>query len=123
MIRHYLKIAWRNLQRQKVLTLINISGLSIGLACFSLFLLYAVNEFSYDRFHAKAENIYRVYRALEHKKEWTKVFDSEGFGLFVKSKDAKDAIAAKKSYKIPSTDLNHYKKTLFGPKYLNKDPC
>jgi putative ABC transport system permease protein len=61
MIRHYLKIAWRNLQRQKVLTLINISGLSIGLACFSLFLLYAVNEFSYDRFHAKAENIYRVY--------------------------------------------------------------
>ncbi|HRX10740.1 MAG TPA: ABC transporter permease, partial [Draconibacterium sp.] len=60
-IKHYIKIAWRNLQRQKISTLINISGLSIGLACFSLFLLYAVNEFSFDRFHAKAENIYRVY--------------------------------------------------------------
>jgi putative ABC transport system permease protein len=71
MIRHYLKIAWRNLQRQKVLTLINISGLSIGLACFSLFLLYAVNEFSYDRFHAKAENIYRVY-------DWWDYSDRQG---------------------------------------------
>lgn len=60
-IMHYSKIAWRNLQRQRVLALINISGLSIGLACFSLFLLYTVNEFSFDRFHAKAKNIYRVY--------------------------------------------------------------
>ncbi|MBA4055622.1 MAG: ABC transporter permease, partial [Marivirga sp.] len=61
MILHYLRIAFRNLERQKLLTFINISGLSIGLACFSLFLLYAVNEFSYDRFHINAPNIYRVY--------------------------------------------------------------
>ena len=62
MIKHYFKIALRNLGRQKILSFINISGLSIGLACFSLFLLYAVNEFSFDRFHSKADNIYRVYR-------------------------------------------------------------
>lgn len=62
MLRNYLKIAWRNLVKQKGLALINILGLSIGLACFTLFLLYAVNEFSFDRFHAKADNIYRVYR-------------------------------------------------------------
>jgi putative ABC transport system permease protein len=62
MIRHYFKIALRNLGRQKILSFINISGLSIGLACFSLFLLYAVNEFNFDRFHKKADNIYRVYR-------------------------------------------------------------
>jgi putative ABC transport system permease protein len=62
MIKHYFKIALRNLGRQKILSVINISGLSIGLACFSLFLLYAVNEFSFDRFHANANNIYRVYR-------------------------------------------------------------
>lgn len=61
MVLHYLRIAFRNLERQKLLTFINISGLSIGLACFSLFLLYAVNEFSYDRFHVNAPNIYRVY--------------------------------------------------------------
>lgn len=62
MIKHYFKIALRNLGRQKILSFINISGLSIGLACFSLFLLYAVNEFSFDRFHKNADNIYRVYR-------------------------------------------------------------
>ncbi len=62
MINHYFKIALRSLSRQKVLSFINISGLSIGLACFILFLLFAVNEFNFDRFHKNAANIYRVYR-------------------------------------------------------------
>ncbi|HET9823850.1 MAG TPA: ABC transporter permease [Chitinophagaceae bacterium] len=65
MIKHYFKIAVRNLGRQKVLSVINVSGLSIGLACFSLFLLYSINEFSFDRFHKSAKNIYRVYRWSE----------------------------------------------------------
>src|ERR1017187_9004493 len=60
MLKHYFRIATRNLAKQKVLTFINISGLSIGLACFSLFLLYAVHEFSYDRSHVHAAQIYRV---------------------------------------------------------------
>jgi putative ABC transport system permease protein len=60
MIKHYFKIALRNLRRQKMLSLINILGLSVGLACFSLFLLYSVNEFSFDRFHKNAANIYEV---------------------------------------------------------------
>ena len=73
MIKHYFKIAIRNLGRQKILSFINISGLSIGLACFSLFLLYAVNEFSFDRFHTNADNIYRVYR-------WTAAMNNEEAG-------------------------------------------
>src|SRR3984893_688450 len=64
MILHYLKIAIRNMAKQKILAFINIFGLSVGLACFSLFMLYAVNEFSFDRFHKNASHIYRVY-------EWT----------------------------------------------------
>jgi len=62
MLKHYFKTAIRNLAKQKVLAGINILGLSIGLACFILFLLYAVNEFTFDRFHKNASNIYRVYR-------------------------------------------------------------
>lgn len=65
MWRNHLKIAFRSFLKQKGLTLINILGLSIGLACFNLFLLYAVNEFSYDRFHEKADQLYRVYRWSE----------------------------------------------------------
>jgi len=61
MIFHYVKIAWRNLIRHRVLTFINVSGLSVGLACFSLFVLYAVHELSYDRFHVQADRLYRVY--------------------------------------------------------------
>jgi putative ABC transport system permease protein len=60
MLKHYIRIAIRNLARQKVLTFINISGLSLGLACFSLILLFAVNEFSYDRFRNNADHIFRV---------------------------------------------------------------
>jgi putative ABC transport system permease protein len=73
MIKHYFKIALRNLGRQKILSVINISGLSIGLACFSLFLLYAVNEFSFDRFHKNADNVYRVYR-------WSEAMNGEEAG-------------------------------------------
>jgi putative ABC transport system permease protein len=60
MFRHHFRIAIRHLARQKVLSVINISGLSLGLACFSLILLFAVNEFSYDNWHQKAARIYRV---------------------------------------------------------------
>jgi putative ABC transport system permease protein len=65
MIKHYFKIAIRNLTKQKALAFINIAGLSIGLACFSLFLLYTINEFGFDRFHKNANNIFRVYRWAE----------------------------------------------------------
>jgi putative ABC transport system permease protein len=73
MIRHYVKIALRNLAQQKVLTGINIFGLSAGIACFSLFLLYAVHEFSYDRFHHNANRIYRMV-------EWWKYAGKEPEG-------------------------------------------
>lgn len=67
MIKHYFKIAVRNLARQKALSFINIAGLAIGIACFSLFLLYAVNEFSFDRFHKNAAQIFRVYNWWDYK--------------------------------------------------------
>lgn len=60
MVKHYFKIAWRNLAKQKRLAFINILGLSIGLACFILFMLFAVNEMNFDRFHKNHSNIYRV---------------------------------------------------------------
>lgn len=61
MLIHYFKVAIRNLSKQKLLSFINVVGLSIGLACFLLFLLFAVNEFSFDRFHKDANRLYRVY--------------------------------------------------------------
>ena len=53
MIRNFFKTAIRNLFRNKVYSLINILGLSLGLACTMLIILYVKDEVSYDRFHKK----------------------------------------------------------------------
>ncbi|MAM19812.1 MAG: ABC transporter permease [Christiangramia sp.] len=66
MIRNYIKIAWRNLLRNKVYALINILGLSLGLACAMLILLYVKDEVSFDRFHENGDNIYRVVAQAKH---------------------------------------------------------
>jgi putative ABC transport system permease protein len=60
MFTNYLKIAWRNLLKNKTFSLINIIGLASGLACFILITLYITDELSYDRQHEKADRIYRI---------------------------------------------------------------
>ena len=60
MIKNYLKIAWRNITRNRVNSAINIGGLAIGLACVLMIGLYVKDEFSYDRFFKDANRIYRV---------------------------------------------------------------
>ncbi|RNC79293.1 MAG: FtsX-like permease family protein [Balneola sp.] len=61
MFKNYLKIAFRNLFKYKSYSAINIFGLSVGVACCLLILLYLVNEFSYDRFHTDSDRIYRSW--------------------------------------------------------------
>ena len=60
MLSNYLKIAWRNLLKNKTFSLINIFGLAIGFSSFILIGLYVIDELSYDEFHEKADRIYRL---------------------------------------------------------------
>jgi putative ABC transport system permease protein len=60
MLRNYIKIALRHLARNKIYSFINIAGLSIGLACAMLILLYVKDEVSYDRFQKNVQDIYRI---------------------------------------------------------------
>ncbi len=60
MIRNYIKTAFRNLWRNKSFSIINVVGLSVGLACCMLIFLYAMDEISYDRFHEKSTSIYHL---------------------------------------------------------------
>src|SRR5580698_6060875 len=60
MLKNYVKVAWRNLTRNRVSSIINISGLAIGLACVLLIGMYVKDELSYDRFFKDANRIYRV---------------------------------------------------------------
>ena len=61
MLSNYLKIALRNLLKQKVYSVINVFGLAVGMACCLLILALVHNEWSYDAFHEDADTIYRVH--------------------------------------------------------------
>src|SRR5688572_11857462 len=60
MFKSYLKIAWRNIKRQKVYTIINVLGLSLGLCGCIVIYVISSYEFSFDDFHPDKKRIYRV---------------------------------------------------------------
>ncbi|HLP46092.1 MAG TPA: ABC transporter permease [Candidatus Kapabacteria bacterium] len=62
MIKNYLVDAFRNIKKRKGDSFINISGLTVGVACFILMLMWIQDEISFDRFHENASEIYRVIK-------------------------------------------------------------
>jgi putative ABC transport system permease protein len=60
MLKNYIKIAWRNLLKNKGYSAIIIGGLAIGMTCFLLIAMFIKNELSYDSYHEKGDRIYRV---------------------------------------------------------------
>jgi len=65
MLRNYILIAFRNLRKHKVHAFINIAGLSLGMTCCLLLFLLIRHEWSFDRFHEDADNIYRTTIAYQ----------------------------------------------------------
>lgn len=84
MFKNYLKIAWRNILKHKVFSLINIGGLAIGLSCCLLILMFIQDEFSYDRFHSKADRVYRVVASTSEDRVPTNANGSFGYGPLLK---------------------------------------
>ncbi|MBL7961802.1 ABC transporter permease, partial [bacterium] len=76
MIRHFLKISFRNMWKHSSYTAINLFGLIVGLTCCIIITLYVLHEDSYDKFHEKSDRIYRV------------LTESPGFGLTTNSSNA-----------------------------------
>ncbi|MDB5280293.1 MAG: transporter permease [Ferruginibacter sp.] len=62
MIKNYLKIAWRSLLKNKVSSVINITGLALGLATSIIIMLVVLKEFSYDKFNAHFDDIYLLMK-------------------------------------------------------------
>ena len=60
MLFNHLILAWRNIFRNKVFSLINIAGLSIGISCTLIVTVFVRYELSFDRHHAKSEKIFKV---------------------------------------------------------------
>ena len=79
MFKSNLKIAWRNLLRGKVYSLLNIVGLAVGMACCMLIASFVYNELNYDRQHKKADRIFRVAEIF--KEDGKIVEESAGIGF------------------------------------------
>lgn len=65
MIQNYIKIAWRNLIRDRTYSFVNITGLTIGLSACLLLVLFARFQLSFDTFHEKSDRIYRMTSVTE----------------------------------------------------------
>jgi putative ABC transport system permease protein len=63
MIKNFFKVAYRNLLRNKGFSIINITGLAIGMAAAILILLWIQDERSYDKFHENKDRIYEVWNS------------------------------------------------------------
>ena len=87
MILNNLKIAFRNLNRHKLYSVLNIMGLSFGIACFLLIALYGIDELTFDNFHSNSENIYRVVQHQELPDEGQKQFGAVSYNIARAAKD------------------------------------
>lgn len=102
MFKNYLKIAFRNIIRQKAYTIINISGLVVGMASSILILLWVQHERSYDRFHRNADNIYRI------------VADASGFKAAVNAAGMPGGLQAAMPQIKNTVRLSHVSTHMFG---------
>ena len=78
MISNFLKIAWRNLFRNKGFSVTNILGLSIGMICTILILLWVQDELTFNKFHANYDHIYKV---IAHRDFNNQIFTDENMVL------------------------------------------
>ncbi|MDO6434607.1 ABC transporter permease [Flavitalea sp. BT771] len=71
MLANYIKIAWRNLIRNKAFSFINVFGMSAGLVCCMLLAIYLLYEFNYDSYHKNIKDFYQVATTVvtQHKEE------------------------------------------------------
>ncbi len=60
MLSYLIRIPWRSLQKHRVISIIHISGLTIGMCCFLMIYFFIRHELSFDKFHSNAPNIYRI---------------------------------------------------------------
>ncbi len=70
MIRNYIKIAWRNIVKNKGFSLMNIFGLAVGITCASLIFLWVEDELDYDSYFDNRDNIYLVLTNQSYEGKW-----------------------------------------------------
>jgi putative ABC transport system permease protein len=113
MIFNYIKIAIRNILRHKVYSIINIAGLSVGMACTILILLWVQYELSFDSYHEKADRIYRLATYMDFGKMRGRYAVSNYIAGKTLAKDYPEVERSARFQKIPFKILLQYKDKQF----------
>lgn len=115
MLKNYLLLAVKNFRKQRMFSLINILGLTVGITCCLMIFLFIVSEFSYDNFHKKGDHIYRVMRVSHQSGEEKNIpWLSPPYAAALRN-DYPDAI--QETVRVfPDNDLITYKNISFNEK-------
>lgn len=117
MIKNYLLLAFKNLRKQKGFSFINILGLTVGITCCLMIFLFIKHEFSYDNFHTKGKDIYRILREADIDNDGSKdqvAYVSGPYAITLKN-DYPDLI--KQAVRVsPDNDLFTYNNISFNEK-------
>jgi putative ABC transport system permease protein len=108
MIKNYLKIAWRNLWRNKFFSTINIFGLALGMACSILILLWVQNELGIDSFHVNGDRLYQVYERQYYDNKVEGVYYTQAL-LANEMKKVIPEITYATNFALNSNDYNTFK--------------
>lgn len=81
MIRSYFKMGWRSLIKNKLYSMLNVTGLTFGIVCFLLIGLYVHDELTFDRQHLNTERIYRVVTNEKNENNGTTIVAAAGYML------------------------------------------
>jgi ABC-type antimicrobial peptide transport system permease subunit len=117
-----IKVSFRKIRRQKWYSLITVTGLAAGMACSILILLWVRNELSYDRFHARADNIYRVIMD-DHLTDAISVHPWLPFPLGPGLKDEFPEIAAVSRYRPDDMVVRYKENAHTETRFLTVDPA
>jgi putative ABC transport system permease protein len=117
MLKNFLLLAFKNFRQRKLFSLINLSGLTVGITCCLMIFLFILHEYSYDDFHRDGKNIYRVMRVSKNNGEDQNIpWLSPPYAAALKN-DYPDAV--RQVLRInPDNDLISYKQIAFNEKKI-----
>jgi putative ABC transport system permease protein len=122
MLKNYIKIAWRNIVKNKSMFSINIAGLAIGIASCLIIILFVIDELSYDRFNEKADQIVRVvFRAKINSEEMKEAVVMAPVGATLKS-EFPEVLQATRIRKIGTPKISYENNTYRNSRFAFVDP-
>ena len=113
MIKNYMRIALRNLSRNRLVSSINLLGLALGMACFMVILLWVQDEMSFDLFHTHADVLWRVAEVQSYSGNPTKVARTPAPLAPALVEEIPEVVNAMRMFPAPSLLVTHGEKRFY----------